>query len=70
MSIHGCLHCQKPRSDEKYVYTGKNTSVRVEGIRTFILLLNIGHFVDLIDTFVVPSFKRNRVSISTLDKFG
>ena len=32
------------------------------------MLLNTGHFVDLIDTFVVPTFRRNLVSVSTLDK--
>ena len=68
MSMQGCLHCQKPRSEEKYVFTGNDTSARVEGIGTFRLLLNTGHFVDLIDTFVVPTFRCNLVSISTLDK--
>ena len=41
-----------------------------EGIITFRLFLNIGHFVDLIDTFVVPTFRRNLVYESTVDKFG
>ena len=66
----GCLHCRKPRSEEKYVFTGNNTSARVEGIETFTLLLNTDHCVDLINTFVVPTFRRNLVSVSTLDKFG
>ena len=70
MPMQGCLHCRKPRSEEKYVFTGNDTSARVEGIRRFRLLLNTGHFVHLIDTFVVPTFRRNVVSISTLDKFG
>ena len=65
-----CLHCRKPISEEKYVFTGIDTSARVEGFGTFRLLLNIGHFVYLIDTFVVPSFRRNLVFVSTLDKFG
>ena len=70
MSVQGCLHCWKPRSEEKYVFTGSDTSSRVEGIETFRLLLNTGHFVDLIDTFVVPTFRCNLVSLYTLDKFG
>ena len=41
-----------------------------EGIITFRLFLNTGHFVDLIDTFVVPTFRRNLVYVSTVDKFG
>ena len=49
---------------------GNDTSARVEGIRTFRLLLNIGHFVYLIDTFVAPNFRCNLVFVSTLEKFG
>ena len=68
--MQGCFHCRKPRSEEKYVFTGNDTSARVEGIRTFRFLLNTCHFVDLIDTFVVPTFRRNLVFVSTLDKFS
>ena len=68
--MQGCLHCQKPRSEEKYVFNSNNTSARVEGIRTIRLLLNIGPVVDLIDTFIVPTFRRNLVFVSTMDKFG
>ena len=64
-----CLHCRKPISEEKYVFTGIDTSARVDGFITFRLLLNTGHFVYLIDTFVVPTFRCNLVSVSTLDKF-
>ena len=70
MSMQVYLHCRKPRSKEKYVFTGNDTSARVEGIGTFILLLNTGHFVDLINTFVIPDFRRNLVFVSTLDKFS
>ena len=52
VSMQGCLHYRKPRSEEKDVFTGNDTSARVEAIRTFRLLLNIGHFVDLVDTFL------------------
>ena len=52
------------------MFTGSDTSARVKGIRIFILLLNTGYFVDMIDTFVVSTFRRNLVSISTMDKFG
>ena len=65
-----CLHCQKPRSEEKYVFTSIDTSAIVEGIRIFRLLQNSGHFIDLIDTFVVPTFRHNLLSVSTLEKFG
>ena len=52
------------------MFTGNDTSTRVEGIQTFILLLNTSHFVDMIDTFVVSTFRRSLVLISTMDKFG
>ena len=70
MSRQGCLHFQKPRSEEKYVFIGNDTSARVGRTGTIRLLLNTGHFVDLIDTFVVPTFRRSLVYVSTLEKFG
>ena len=36
----------------------------------FRLLLCTGFYLDLKDTFVVPSFRRNLVSVSYLDKLG
>ena len=70
MSMQGCLHFWKPRSEEKYEYSGNNTSARVEGIGTFRLLLNTSHFVNLVDTYFVPTFIHNLVCVSTLEKFG
>ena len=66
----GCLYCRKPRSEDKYGFSGNDTSARVEGIKTLRLLLNTSHFVDLIDTFFVPNFRHNLVFVSTLDRFG
>ena len=69
MSMQGCLHRRKPRTEEKYVFTSNDTLARVEGIKTFRLLLNTSHFVDLIDTLVVSTFRRNLLFFSTMDKF-
>jgi len=33
-------------------------------------LLGTGYYLDLKDTFIVPSFRRNLVYFSLLDKFG
>ena len=44
--------------------------VDVEAIGHFRLLLGTGYYLDLLDTFVVPSFRRNLISVSILDKFG
>ena len=42
----------------------------MEAIGTFRLQLKTGFYLDLFDTFVVPSFGHNFISISSLDKFG
>ena len=42
----------------------------MEVIGHFRLLLGTGFYLDLKDTFIVPSFRRNLVFVSLLDKFG
>ena len=49
---------------------GDGNKVAVEAIRTFRLLLKTGFHLDLLETFIAPSFRRNLISISSLDKFG
>ena len=49
---------------------GDGKSVEVEVIGHFTLLLCIGLYLNLKDTFVVPSFGRNLISVSYLDKSG
>lgn len=66
----GCLSYRKPIDGERYIYVGDGKSVPVEAIGHFRLLLRTGFYLDLMDTFVVPSFRRNLVSVSALDKFG
>lgn len=51
-----------------YIYVGDGKTIEVEEIRKFILLLNIGFYLNLNKTFIVPSFRSNLISISTLDK--
>ena len=70
VSMQGCLSCQKPNDGEKYIFVGDGKKVEVEAIGTFRLLLKSGTYLDLNETYVVPSFRRNLVSISILDKFG
>ena len=43
---------------------------KVEAIRTFRLLLKTGVYLDLKETYVVPSFRWNMISISVVDKSG
>ena len=46
------------------------TRVVVEAIGTFRLQLKTRFYLDLFETFVVSSFRRNLISISSLEKFG
>ena len=57
VSIKGCLSYQKPIDYERWIYVGDGKSVEVETIRHFRLLLCTGFYLDLKDTFVVPSFR-------------
>ena len=70
VSMQGCLNCRKPNDNERYIYVGDGKTVQVETIGVFRLLLKTGFYLDLYETFVVPSFRRNLISISALDKFG
>ena len=66
----GCLSYRRPSDGERHIFVGDGKSVEVEAIGHFRLLLGTGFYLDLIDTFVVPSFRRNLVSVSLLDKSG
>ena len=68
--MQGCLRYQKPIDSERLIYVGDGKSVEVKGIGHFRFLLCTVFYLDLKDTFVVPSFRRNLVSVSYLDKLG
>ena len=70
VSMQGCLNYRQPTDAERCIYVGDGQSVDVEAIGHFRLLLGTGYYLDLLDTFVVPSFRRNLISVSILDKFG
>ncbi|KAK9672848.1 hypothetical protein RND81_12G129000 [Saponaria officinalis] len=70
VSMQGCLKHRRPIDGERYIYAGDGKSVEVDAIKTFRLLLRTGLYLDLEDTFVVPSFRRNLISVSHLDKSG
>ena len=70
VSMQGCLSCRKPNDGERYIFVGDGKKVEVEAIGAFRLFLKSGTYLDLNETYVVPSFQRNLVSISILDKFG
>ncbi|XP_047318744.1 uncharacterized protein LOC124922058 [Impatiens glandulifera] len=70
ISIQGFLSYRKPSDAERRISVGDGKSTKVEAIEHFRLLLSSSFYLDLKDTFIVPSFKRNLVSIRYLDKHG
>ena len=68
--MQGCLWNRLPSDDESFIFVGDGKKVAVKAIGTFRLQLKTGFYLDLFETFVVPSFRRNLISISSLDKFG
>ena len=70
VSMQGCLSCRKPNDGEIYIFVGDGKKVEVEAIGIFRLLLKYGTYLDLNETFLVPSFRQNLVSIYVFDKFG
>ena len=59
---------RKPKDGERYFYVDDSKKVEVEAIGKFRLLLKTGFYLDLNETFIVLSFRRNLISISALDK--
>ena len=55
VSMQACLSYRKPNDGEIYIFVGDDKSVEVDVIGTFRLLLGIDYYLDLKDTFVVPS---------------
>ena len=70
ISVSMRMSCRKPNDGERYIFVGDGKKVEIETIGIFRLLLKSGTYLDLNETFVVPSFRWNFVSISVLDKFG
>ena len=68
--MQGCLSHRKPTDVERYIYSGDSGKAHVEAIGHFRILLCTGFYLDLHETFVVPSFKRNLISVYSLDKNG
>ena len=65
--MQGFLTTRKPKESEKFLYMGNRLKVGVIAVGTYLLLLETGHRMDLLNTFYVPSISRNLVSSSKLD---
>ena len=49
---------------------GNKSKAPIEGISTYCLILDTGHYLDLLETLYVPTFTRNLVSLQKLDVAG
>jgi hypothetical protein len=67
-SMQDCRSYCKLRDDERYIYVGDDNKTKVKSITYFRLLMKTGLYLNLFDTFIVPSFRRNLISIFALDK--
>ena len=70
MFIQDCLNCQTLNDNEGYIYVSDDKIIQVKTVGFFRLFLKIEFYLDFNGTFIIPSFRRNLISISTLDKFG
>jgi hypothetical protein len=69
-TMQGFLMTRTTRQNEKFVFMGNRVKVPLEVVRTYRLILNTGHHLDLFETLYVPSISRNLVSLSKLDVTG
>ena len=68
--MQDCLSCRTLSDGERYIFVDDGNKVEVEAIGHFRLLLITGCNLDLKETYVVLSYRRNLISISVLDKSG
>ena len=68
-TIQGFINRRKPNQDESKLTVGNNEKADVVFVRDVILILDFGFRLMLKDTFYVPSFRRNLVSVSCLDMY-
>ncbi|RVW30669.1 Retrovirus-related Pol polyprotein from transposon TNT 1-94 [Vitis vinifera] len=63
VTMQGCLRSRMPTDGERYIYVGNGNKAAVKAIGLFRLQLDSGCTLDLEETFVVPSFRRNLISV-------
>ena len=55
---------------KRFIYQADGKAKEVEAVGVFKVILKTGYHLYLYQTFVVPSFGRNLISVSVLDKSG
>ena len=68
-TIQGFINRRKPNQDESKLTVGNNEKADVMFVGDVFLILDSGFRLMLKDTFYVPSFRRNLVSVSCLDMY-
>ena len=69
MSLQGFINRRKPNQDESKLTVGNNEKADVMFVGDVILILDSGFRLILKNTFYIPSFRRNLVSVSCLDMY-
>lgn len=65
-----CLHYPKPIDVESYVFMGDESKTRVEVVGVFRIQLCTTLYLELEEIFIVLSFRKNLISIFSLNLFG
>jgi hypothetical protein len=65
-TMQGLLNKRVPTESERHIIMGNKMRSRIEAVGPFKLVLKTGHILYLYNTFYVPSFSRNLLSISRL----
>ena len=69
-TMQGFLNQRKPTESERSIYSGNRISSHVEAVGTYRLVLIPDFVLNLENTFFVPSFSRNLISVSRLLPYG
>ena len=70
VTMQACHSSRLPIDGERYIYMRNGKKAQVQAIGTFQLMLDSGFILILENTFIVPSFRRNLIYVSCLDKSG
>lgn len=69
-SLLGLTRMRVPRLDEDRLSVGNGMRVAVKAIKTLVLDLGLGNFLELNNVYCVPSMRRNLLSLSLLIKLS
>ena len=64
------LTFQSTNLNDNFLFMGNRMKAPIEGMRTYLLVLDIRCHFDLLQTLYVPSLSRNLVFVSKLDVIG